>query len=307
MLDPKHLYWLSEIVDLGSFSHAAQKLNVTQPTLSRAVQVIESQVGSRVLERKRYGVRPIGIGIRLSEAGRNIAAFRVDAENAVDLWRGGLHREVRIGVGPMLAASFMGGFFSCMLKEKTKYAMRVVSATASWLIDQLNEGNLEIVLAPEQINHFQDDLVQHKIFEEQLAIFAGPGNSIGKSREIVEPSELQGQEWIAIGALSGIFGSSKEIFANIGLKGVTAKISFTGDILMAAEILQRTNTLCIMPQKLGQLSPILKNTHLVRVSMELPRRDIVIWCRRNDQFRPEIQYFHNRLQTYLAAEIPDFP
>lgn len=184
--------------------------------------------------------------------------------------------------------------------------MRVVSATASWLIDQLNEGNLDIVLAPEQINHFQDDLVQHKIFEDQLAIFAGPENNIGKSGEKVLPLELQGQEWIAIGALSGIFGSSKEIFANIGLKGITAKINFTGDILMASEILQRTKTLCIMPQKLGQLSPILKNTHLVRVSMELPRRDIVIWCRRNDQFRPEIQYFHNRLQSYLAAEITDF-
>lgn len=120
MLDPKHLYWLSEIVDLGSFSHAAQKLNVTQPTLSRAVQVIESQVGSRVLERKRYGVKPIGIGLRLAEAGRNIAAFRVDAENAVDLWRTGLHREVRLGVWANACRILHGWIFFMYAQRKNQ-------------------------------------------------------------------------------------------------------------------------------------------------------------------------------------------
>ena len=58
MIDAKHLLWLAEISDLGSLSRAAEKLNVTQPTLTRAVQVIEAQVGGKVLTRERHGVRP---------------------------------------------------------------------------------------------------------------------------------------------------------------------------------------------------------------------------------------------------------
>ena len=49
MLDVKHLAWLAEIIELGSMSQAAEKLNVTQPTLSRAVQILESQAGAKLL------------------------------------------------------------------------------------------------------------------------------------------------------------------------------------------------------------------------------------------------------------------
>ena len=302
MLDPKHLYWLAEIVDLGSFSQAAQKLNVTQPTLSRAVQVIEDQVGSPVVERERYGVRPTRIGQRLAEAGRTIADSRVEAENAVDLWRGGQDRELRVGVGPMLAASIMGDFFSELLENRTRYALRVVSATASRLIERLNEGQLDVVLAPEQINLFQDDLVQHKLFEDSLSVFAGPLNRLYTRTEKIRPEELAGQRWIAIGALSGIFGSQKEIFADIGATNVSATISFTGDVVMAAEILKGTNALCIMPMVLGRLSEVLLGTRKLPLSVELPSRDVVLWCRRNEQHRPDILDFQRRIEDYLAEE-----
>lgn len=303
MLDPKHLYWLAEIIDLGSFSRAAQKLNVTQPTLSRAVQVIEDQVGSPVVERERQGVRPTRIGQRLAEAGRAIADSRIQAENAVDLWRGGRDRELRIGVGPMLAGSFMGDFFAELLEDKVKYALRVVSATASRLIERLNDGELDIVLAPKQINLFQDDLVQENLFEDRLAVFAGSKNQFYDRDTKMSPDELAGEDWIAIGALSGIFGSQKEVFSSIGAQNVSASISFTGDIVMAAEILKNTAALCIMPEVLGRMTPALKGTRVLQLSVSLPNRDVVIWCRRSERHRPDILDFSSRLTGHLARQI----
>lgn len=300
MLDPKHLYWLAEITDLGSISQAAQKLNVTQPTLSRAVQVIEDQVGSPVLERERYGVRPTRIGQRLAEAGRVIADSRMQAKNAVDLWRGGQDRELHVGVGPMLAVSIMGGFFAELLDNRPPYALRIVSATPSRLIETLNEGHLDVVLAPEQINLFQDDLFQHKLFNDDLAVFAGPSNPLSDRTEGVTPSQLGGQRWIAIGALSGIFGSHKEVLAELGPERVTASISFTGDVVMAAEILKRTEALCIMPRRLAQLSGVLADAKELNLSVDLPSRDVVLWCRRTERHRPDILDFQVGLETYLA-------
>ena len=303
MLDPKHLYWLAEIVDLGSFSQAAQKLNVTQPTLSRAVQVIEDQVGSPVVERERYGVRPTRIGQRLAETGRAIAESRVQAENAVDLWRGGQDRELRVGVGPMLAASIMGSFFSEFLERRTKYALRVVSATASRLIERLNEGHLDIVLAPEQINLLQDDLAQHKLFEDGLAVFAGPLSKFYARSSEIQPHELSEERWIAIGALSGIFGSQKEIFEDIGATNVSARVTFTGDVVMAAEILKNTDALCIMPQALSRLSEVLSGTRELPLAVKLPSRDVVLWCRRTERHRPDVLDFLERLERYLPEEV----
>ena len=76
MLDVKHLAWLAEIIELGSMSQAAEKLNVTQPTLSRAVQILESQAGAKLLERERYGVRATELGLQLYETATKIGEAR---------------------------------------------------------------------------------------------------------------------------------------------------------------------------------------------------------------------------------------
>lgn len=302
MLDPKHLLWLAEIAELGSLSRAARKLHVTQPTLTRAVQVIEDHVGSKVLQRERRGVRPTKIGERLVEIGRGIIENRSRAEDIVDLWREGLDRELRVGVGPMLAASIMGRFFAGLIDDQPRYALRVVSATASGLIERLNGGALDIAVAPEQISLFQEDLVQHKLLSDDLAIFAGRKNPLAQQARKVLSHELEDRTWIAIGAHSGIFGSTKEVLGRLNVRRVTATVSFTGDINMAAEILQRTSALCVMPRRLAGLSGILDGVAPIDFEGQMPTRDIVLWSRRSDYDRPDIQDFHRRLAGFVARE-----
>ena len=55
-MNPKYLAQLATIVELGSVTKAAQKLNTTQPTLSRTIKLIEDRVGAPVLRRGRHGV-----------------------------------------------------------------------------------------------------------------------------------------------------------------------------------------------------------------------------------------------------------
>jgi len=301
VLDPKHLLWLAEIADLGSMTRAAQKLHVTQPTLTRAVQIIEDQIGSKVFERERNGVRPTLIGERLVEVGREILQERARADDIIDLWREGLDRELRIGVGPMMAASVAGDFFATLVMDRPRYSTRVVSATATGLIKRLNGKELDIVLAPEQINLFQDDLVQHKLLEDELAVFAGAQNQIHKTRHQVDEADLESYPWIAIGALSGIYGSTKEVLRDLKVRRVAATINFTGDVVMAAEILRKTDALCVVPRYLARMSKAFSGIEPVNFSGKLPKRNIVLWARRTDYSRPDILDFHERLRNYLGG------
>ena len=63
-MNPKYLAQLATIVELGSVTKAAQKLNTTQPTLSRIIKLIEDRVGAPVLRRGRHGVTATEIGFR---------------------------------------------------------------------------------------------------------------------------------------------------------------------------------------------------------------------------------------------------
>ena len=71
-MDSRTLKQLATIIGSGSLTRAAERLAVTQPTLTRSIQALEDRVGEAVLERSRYGVRPTAIGLRLAEIGNRI-------------------------------------------------------------------------------------------------------------------------------------------------------------------------------------------------------------------------------------------
>lgn len=300
MLDAKHLIWLTEIAEIGSMSKAAQKLNLTQPTLSRAIQVIEDHVGGAVLERNARGVSPTHIGERLVEIGRKISENRLLAEETVDLWKEGLERQIRVGVGPMLAISFMGDFLASQIKGKTNYAIHVVSATAFRLLERLTEGELDIVLAPEQINLYQEELSQDVIFKDELAIYARKDHPLFKKTSRISTADLCNQKWISAGALSGISGSNKEVLAKLGLPNIPTIVSFTGDINMIVDVLEKTDCLSVLALRLSKHSNLMRNLRPVQVDGEFPSRNVALWTRRKERDNPIVNKFRAEIQKYLG-------
>ena len=107
---PKSLRLLAEIIDCGSFTRAAEALNVTQPTLTRTIQHLESLTGAPLLKRGRYGVSATKLGEMMAREGRAVRAAVGEAQSALKQWRSGVEGQLRIGVGPMVAHSIMPRF-----------------------------------------------------------------------------------------------------------------------------------------------------------------------------------------------------
>lgn len=75
-MDLSQLRALCESVDAGSLTEASRRLGLSQPGLSRQVQRLEDEVGTRLLTRHASGVRPTPAGERLVEfARRTLASF----------------------------------------------------------------------------------------------------------------------------------------------------------------------------------------------------------------------------------------
>jgi DNA-binding transcriptional LysR family regulator len=101
-LSLRQLQYFSVIVDEGSFTRAAERLMVSQPSLSHQLKALEAAVGGPLLERLPRGVvaTPMGRALlpRAREALEAVAAARREAQRARDLDFAELHLSTTLGV-----------------------------------------------------------------------------------------------------------------------------------------------------------------------------------------------------------------
>jgi DNA-binding transcriptional LysR family regulator len=73
-LELRHLRYLVAVADAGTFTHAAERLFIAQPTLSQQIGRLEQIVGTPLLVRRRDGVRLTTAGAVLLDASRDVLA-----------------------------------------------------------------------------------------------------------------------------------------------------------------------------------------------------------------------------------------
>ena len=71
-LELRHLRYLAAVADAGTFSRAAERLFIAQPTLSQQIGRLEQLVGTRLLHRHRDGVQLTEAGTVLLDIARNV-------------------------------------------------------------------------------------------------------------------------------------------------------------------------------------------------------------------------------------------
>ena len=103
-MDFVRLRYFMAVAEAQSYSLAAAALNLSQPTLSRQVQLLEAELGQPLLERHGRGVRLTESGKAMLAHGRSISAA-VDAAKADMAERLQSPRgKVRLGLPPLVAS-----------------------------------------------------------------------------------------------------------------------------------------------------------------------------------------------------------
>ncbi len=120
-IELRHLRYFVALADAGSFTHAAERMFIAQPTLSQQIRRLEEIVGTPLLQRRREGLRLTNAGTVLLDASRNVLSL-VDHEVSRTRQAAGLGRQrLRVVVPPGLPDA---------LAVETASALRSVAAAA---------------------------------------------------------------------------------------------------------------------------------------------------------------------------------
>jgi DNA-binding transcriptional LysR family regulator len=74
-IELRHLRYFAAVADAGSFTHAAEKMFIAQPTLSQQIRRLEQLVGTPLLQRRREGLQLTPAGTVLLDASRTVLSL----------------------------------------------------------------------------------------------------------------------------------------------------------------------------------------------------------------------------------------
>jgi len=120
-IELRHLRYFVALADAGSFTHAAERMFIAQPTLSQQIRRLEQIVGTQLLQRRREGLRLTPAGTVLLDASRAVLSL-VDHEVNRARQAAGMGRpRLRVVVPPRLPDA---------LAAEAAAALRSAAATA---------------------------------------------------------------------------------------------------------------------------------------------------------------------------------
>ena len=142
----RELLYVKTIADEGSITRAAQKLFLTQPTLSHCVSTIEKQLGTRLFRRTSGGLALTYAGERYyrmaCEVLRVYAAFESEISEESELLRG----RIMMGVTNYLAADLLPRVLPRFHREHPGIELRIAEETTGELERSLLRGKLDFAI-----------------------------------------------------------------------------------------------------------------------------------------------------------------
>ena len=189
------LHVLMTVVKAGSMGKAAERLNTSQPSVSRSVAELEHALGVRLLDRHRQGVQPTEYGRALLDCG--VAIFddlRQGVEN-IEFLADPASGEVRIGSIIPLAAGFISAVIDRLSRRYPRIVFRVMATDAETLHRELCERHIDLVMI-KRIGPFSDEQFSFEtLFYDSYVVVAGARHPWARRRSIAL-AELARQSWV---------------------------------------------------------------------------------------------------------------
>ncbi|WP_133647785.1 LysR family transcriptional regulator [Paraburkholderia flava] len=191
-----HLEHFLALVETGSFSRASEALHLTQPALSRSIQMLEQELGTRLIDRigKRNELTPFGVVV--AERARKIVSDAVDLKHTAQLLMQGEGGTVRLGLGSAPNAMFAGPLLSYMLSRYPRVGVHLLTGSPEAHVAALREREFDALLMHSRSIAPQEDLRIQLLGRVQSGFMCRSGHPLAK-RSRVEFAEIAGYPVLA--------------------------------------------------------------------------------------------------------------
>lgn len=171
-IDLRLLSYFQTTVETGNITAAARALNVAQPTLSKALKLLESQLRVTLLVRSAHGVAPTLFGERLMRHARLVTAQVGAALDEVESLRTGAAGKVTVGAGPSWVRRMLPEAVARLLQERPGVDVTVITGFDNRLLEGLEDGQLDFVVTERPLSGEDVDYTYRELSRDDLVVCA---------------------------------------------------------------------------------------------------------------------------------------
>lgn len=260
----------------GTFTGTAERLGISQPALSKAMQRLERKVGARLVTRSSRGAE-------LTEAGRafhdRLRAASQDMEDAVQEARnlgGNDAGLLRMGLTPATTDFALKALLPTLTVERPAASLCFSTAFGDGMMDKVIRRDVELAVCP-----IPEQLPEHltcvALYDDPCSLMMQDSHPLAQQHTIAL-EDLLCHDWAATGQHEFTRLQIRQVFAKYGL--ALPRIVVEADTLHAlVEVVARTHLISMINLRsalAGALPPNLSIRSFTMAGMS--RRIGIVYC-----------------------------
>jgi DNA-binding transcriptional LysR family regulator len=198
-MDPRRLLTFRAVAHARSFSRAAEQMSLTQPSVSNQITLLETEVGVRLLERGRGGLRLTDAGAVLLEHADDVAWRLELADTQLASFAGERREHVRVGAFPTALASFVPAAVARLRDAHDDLRLRLGEVTPSTLEARFLGGEFDVAIS------YQDETTERRelrgaeridLMHDTFLVGLPPDHRLAGAASAISLTELADEDWI---------------------------------------------------------------------------------------------------------------
>ena len=185
------LQYVLAVAQHKNFTLAAEKCFVTQPTLSMQIQKVEDELDILIFDRSKKPIQLTDIGLKIVAQATNIVNEANRMKDIVDLQKGFIGGEFRLGIIPTIMPTLLPMFLNNFIKKYPKVKLIIEELNTDEIIKKLHNGQLDAAIAATPL--LDEKIKEIVLYFEPFMVYVPTYHELSKKKEI-EISDLNVDE-----------------------------------------------------------------------------------------------------------------
>ena len=176
------LRYFRAVAECGSFTRAAKREHVSQPSLSHQILKLEDELSAKLFDRTEKVIKLTAAGETFLPTAQSILRQLAEARSQIREIAGVESGRVGVGVIPTVAPFFLPNVLANFAKEHPLIQVNVTEQPGTVLLELLRDHRIELAIMP--VHPDTKGITSTELLQEQLFAVVCDGHPLEKHKKI---------------------------------------------------------------------------------------------------------------------------